>query len=325
MYEIRNLAVLTVLLLWGCTAPPTIKDAEDIVPDAQIVFGSVEVWSGDEQETWGVKFFGSNYFYLMMLPPDSTEAITYRLDKDGNFFWALEPGEYKLIGYHWANEGIQQTGNLDLTFVVAESGNDTYLGNIVFRNFGPYMLPVIDDQFDTVAAQFDTRFPARSGTAVKQLLEPAAPIGEYADMRDECHKDWNIDCDKRFQGVTPVAPKVSQSGFPTVGSLQPEFRWKPCGKQGISYDIVLYEAAAYALSGLTQTLYMKGRVVAYEEGLTEAHWQPDSPLRPDTRYFWSVRMRDGDTVSHWSTQSHSTFLLVYMSWGSGQWFQFKTS
>lgn len=108
-------------------------------------------------------------------------------------------------------------------------------------------------------------------------------------------------------------PKVTQSGFPTIGSLTPEFRWKPCPKQGVSYDFVLYEAATYSFDQMTP-LYMRGRVAAYEEGLVEARWQPDTPLKPDTRYFWSVRMREGDPVSHWSTQSHSTFLLVYMSW-----------
>ncbi len=318
-----NWSVLAALLLLGCSAAPTMKDAVDVTPDSRIAFGSAEVWSGDKQETWGMKWMGANHFYLVILPPGSDEAITYRLDDDGAFFWALEPGEYLLVGYHWSDEGVQQTGGIGSTFVVPESGGDVYLGTIVFHAFGPYLMPRFEDRFATLAAQYDARFPARRGTSVKLLLEAAEPVGNFANLRGECDEHWRIECDKRFQGITPIAPRVSQSGFPTVGSLTPEFRWKPCPKDGVSYDFVLYEAAAYSFDQLTP-LYMKGRIVAYEEGLAESSWQPDKPLRPDTRYFWSVRMREGDTVSHWSTQSHSTFLLVYMSWSAGQWFQFKT-
>lgn len=324
MYKMRYLAVMAALLLWACTPTPTMKDVETLTPEARLVFGSVEVWSGDEQETWGTGWLGSNYFYLMILPPDSNKAISYRLDKDGMFFWALEPGEYTLLGYHWANEGVQQTGSLGATFEVPKVGSDSYLGTIILRSLGPYMIPVFEDRYDVVAAAYDAKFPARRGTAVTQLLESPGPVGEFANVRDECHEDWSIECDKRFKGITPISPKVKQSGFPTVGSLTPEFRWKPCPKGGVSYDFILYEAAAYSFGDMLEPLYMKGRVVAYEEALGEARWQPKTPLQPDTRYFWSVRMREGDTVSAWSTQSHSTFLLVYSSWGTGRWFQFKT-
>ena len=323
MIAIRILTVLAALFLWGCTGAPTIKDAESVAPDSRIVFGSVEVWSGDEQETWGTDWFGHSGFYLMILPPDTDEAITYRLDKDGMFFWALEPGEYTLLGYHWLDEGLHRTGGMGTTFEVPAAGGDVYLGTIVIRAIGPYLLSMFEDRFDFIAAQYDAKFPVRRGTTVKRLLEPADPVGSFEATREECDEAWNIECDKRYKGVTPISPKVTQSGFPTIESLTPEFRWKPCPKQGVSYDFVLYEAATYSFDQAIPR-YMRGRLAAYEEGLTEARWQPDTPLKPDTRYFWSVRMREGDTVSHWSTQSHSTFLLIYASWGSGQWFQFKT-
>ena len=86
-------ALLAVLLTWGCSTAPTIKDVENVAPDTRVAFGTAEVFVDGEQETWGVKFTGHNYFYLLVLPPDTSEAISYRLDKDGAFFWALEPGE----------------------------------------------------------------------------------------------------------------------------------------------------------------------------------------------------------------------------------------
>lgn len=323
MITIRILTVLAALFLWGCTGAPTIKDAESIAPDSRIAFGSVEVWRANEQETLGTNWLGHSGFYLMILPPDTDEAITYQLDKDGTFFWALEPGEYTLLGYQWFDEGLQRTGGIGTTFEVPAAGGDVYLGTIVFREIGPYLVTLFEDRFDVIAAQYDAKFPVRRGTTVKRLLEPADPVGSFVATREECDEAWNIECDKRYKGVTPISPKVTQSGFPTIESLTPEFRWKPCPKQGVSYDFVLYEAATYSFDQAIPR-YMRGRLAAYEEGLAEARWQPDTPLKPDTRYFWSVRMREGDTVSHWSTQSHSTFLLIYASWGSGQWFQFKT-
>jgi hypothetical protein len=208
---------------------------------------------------------------------------------------------------------------------VPESGPSAYLGTIEFRGNVVYLVPKFEDKFDQVVKLYDTKFPDRQGTAVKQLMEAPQPVGSFAAYRGQCHDDWKIECDKRFRGVTPISPEVSKSGFPMSDTLRPEFRWKACARQDVSYDLILYEAAAYVLGGQNVPSYMKGRVVAYEEDLKEPRWQPDTPLKPDTRYIWSVRLRDGDTVSGWSTQSHSTFLLVYMSSGYGQWFQFKTA
>jgi hypothetical protein len=301
------------------------KDVEEIATDTNVVFGSVKVYEDDELQKWGVKFFGSNYFYLTILPPDSNEAITYKLAKNGTFFWSLPPGEYKLLGYHWQNESWQRTGYIDASFSVPDSGADTYLGTIEFRGNMVLLVPHFQDEFDDIVKLYDAKFPERKGTAIKQLFEPPQSIGNVVALRGQCHDAWGIECDKRFSGVTPTSPRVSQSGFPSVDTLKPEFRWNPSARQDITYDLIIYEAAAYAFGGMTTPLYMKGRVVAYEEGIRGPYWQPQTPLKPDARYIWSVRLREGNTVSRWSTQSHSTFLLVYMSSGFGQWFQFRTA
>jgi hypothetical protein len=318
-------AIFALLLFWGCAVPPTMKDVEEITADANIVFGSVEVYEDGELQEWGTRFFGYDHFYLTILPPDSNESITYKLAKGGTFFWSLPPGKYTLLGYHWSEDTGQRSGRIGASFSVPESGPSAYLGTIEFRGNVVYLVPKFEDKFDQVVKLYDTKFPDRQGTAVKQLMEAPQPVGSFAAYRGQCHDDWKIECDKRFRGVTPISPEVSKSGFPMSDTLRPEFRWKACARQDVSYDLILYEAAAYVLGGQNVPSYMKGRVVAYEEDLKEPRWQPDTPLKPDTRYIWSVRLRDGDTVSGWSTQSHSTFLLVYMSSGYGQWFQFKTA
>ena len=318
-------ALSTVLLVWGCSSAPTMKDVEEIGPDTQIVFGSTEVWVDEEQETWGTKFTGHNYFYLLVLPADSTEAISYRLDKDGVFFWTLEPGEYTLLGYYWQNLQTVRSGHIGATFVVPEDGPDVYLGSMVFSGNIVYLQPKLEDRFEQVSALYDAQFAARRGTAVKQLFEPPQDIGHFTAVSGQCHDDWKIECTKRFRGVTPITPAVSQSGFPETDSTLPEFRWQACGRQDVSYDLLLYEAATFNIGGALVPQYTRGHIVAYVEDIKEPRWKPDAALRPNTRYYWSVRLRDGSTVSRWSTLSHSTFLLIYASSGYGQWFQFKTS
>ncbi len=314
-----------LLFIWGCAVPPTMKDVEQIAAGDRVVFGSVEVYEDGEQEKWGIKFTGSNYFYLAILPPDSNEATTYKLAKDGQFYWSLPPGEYTLLGYHWQDLQAQRTGYIGVRFSVPETGPDVYLGTIEFHGNAVFLVPQFADKFDQVSRSYDTKFPSRRGTAIRQMIQAPQALGNFSAIRGQCHADWRIECDKRFRGVTPISPDVSQSGFPMADTLRPEFRWKACARQDVSYDLVLYEAAAYTVGGALMPSYMKGRVVAYEEGLKEPRWQSDTHLKADTRYIWSVRLRDGDIVSRWSTQSHSTFLLVYASSGYGQWFQFKTT
>lgn len=318
-------ALLSTLLFCSCAAPPTITDVDEITANTRIVFGSVEVYEDGKLQEWGTRFFGYDHFYLTILPAESSEAITYKLDDDGNFFWSLAPGAYTLLGFVWDSDTGQRSGRIGADFRVPASGNDAYLGTIVYRGNVAFLVPGIEDRFIQISALYDAKFPVRRGSAVKQLLEEPAPIGNAAAYRSPCHDSWKVDCGKRFQGVTPIAPEVRQSGFPATNDLMPEFRWKGCPRSDVTYDLILYEAASYAVRGAMVPSYMKGRVVTYVEDLARASWRPETPLKADTRYIWSVRLRDGDTVSGWSTQSHSTFLLVYASWGHGQWFQFKTS
>lgn len=312
------------LLLLGCATSPTINDVAEIKENTQIVFGSVEVYNNGKQETWGIKFTGHNYFFLTILPSNTNEAITYKLDKDGVFFWALPAGEYTLLGYYWEDHNEQRTGYIGAKFSVPETGPDVYLGTIKFQGINAFLVSQFLDKYDEIVKLYDTSFPSRKGTAVKQLLEPPQPVGNVSLYRDVCHDDWKIGCKKTFRGVTPISPEVTQLGFPKVKNLTPEFRWEPSAKQDISYDFILYEAAIFAVSGAVASLYMRGRVVAYAEDLKEPYWQPEGQLKPDTRYLWSVRLRDGNTVSEWSTHSHFMFLIVAMTAGYGQWFQFQT-
>jgi len=323
--RLTALAGVTFLFL-GCSVAPTMKDVEVLTADTHIVYGSVDVFGtkGKRQE-WGMGWTGSNYFYLMILPAGSSEAITYKLDDDGMFYWALEPGDYTLLGYHWAKGQEARSGHLGAGFNVSDTNVDSYLGSIVLQNIGFGLLPRIDDRFDLVAPLYDAKFPQRQGTSARNTVDMTTELGNVAAFRHQCDAAWGIECNDRFRGITPLSPECKKTGFPMTPSLQPTFSWQASINDEVTYDLVLYEAAAYSIGGMLKNSYIRGHQIAYIEGLEQTSWTPPESLRPDTRYFWSVRLRDGGTVSPWSTQSHFTFALVAWSSGSGQWFQFKTS
>jgi hypothetical protein len=314
------------LLVAGCATAPTMQDVEAVSADTHIAYGSVDVFSAKgKAQDWGTGWTGQNYFYVTILPAGSKDAITYRLDEDGMFYWALAPGDYTLLGYHWTKDQAQRTGYFGADFEVPAEGGDVYLGSIELRSIRIGLVPIVVDRFDEMAARYDAKFPARRGMSVSDVIEMPGTLGNVADYRHQCHEAWGIECSERFSGVTPVTPDCRKTGFPTIETLQPTFKWQASSRDDVSYDLVLYEAARYSISGAMGDDYMRGRRVAYVEGLQAPSWTPGTALRPDTRYYWSVRMRDGDIVSGWSTQSHFTFMLVAWSSGYGNWFQFRTS
>lgn len=317
--------MLVILLFAGCSTAPAIYDVETVAENTQIVYGTVDVYGAKgKRQKWGMGWTGHNYFYLTILPAESSEAMTYKLDKDGRFYWALEPGDYKLLGYHWERKGGVSTGHLGADFSVPGSGDDTYLGALELRSFRVGLAPSVEDRFDQAARHYDTKYPQRKGTSVKRLIEIGKALGSVGSYLHQCHADWGIECTDRFKGITPVSPECKSSGFPVTSSLQPTFSWQSSSRGDVTYDLVLYEAAVYRVGGQLVNSYMRGHEAAYVEGIRESSWTPATPLKPDTRYFWSVRLRDGDTVSGWSTQSHFTFMIVAWSSGYGQWFQFRT-
>ncbi len=310
-------------LMGSCGTSTVIRNTEEISADTHVVYGSVEVWTDKGKEKWGVGWLGESNFYLMILPETGNEAFNYRVDKDGQFFWSLAPGEYTLLGYEWHKNNEKRSGEIDATFEVLEEGGDQYLGALEFRGNQFLLRPAVLDRFEDGQSVYDRKFPTRRGQSVKSLLAFAPPTGNFESISGQCNECWQIDCSKRFSGVTPTAPEVSAKGFPAIGTLTPEFSWSGSPRAEVTYDLVVYEAAVYRQDSITRS-FVKGRRAAYIENIDGTSYKLDAPLEPDRKYYWSVRMRDGNHVSRWSTHNHFMFALVYMSSGYGQWFQFQT-
>lgn len=313
---------LAVLALGGCASAPRMEDVDDLAPGATVAFGTAEVVVDGKVQKFG-SIWTRNDFFLLVLPEDSDEAISASVRDDGRFYWPLDPGRYTLLGYAWLEGGSRMTGPVDGYFVVPESGEDVYIGHLAFVGPKQNLEFLLRDTYDEARTAYEARFPQRAGRSVSGLLKPEERIGNYTRVVGPCAEQWGVDCSGRYAGVTPTGPASGTSGFPLVETTTPEFRWVACGLPGAHYDVAVHRVAKYNVGGV-KDLLTRGHLAAYAEDLATPYWKPDTPLDPDTRYFWSVRMRDGDTVSGWSTERQSTFLIVYSSWSFGNLFEFRT-
>jgi hypothetical protein len=116
-----------------------------------------------------------------------------------------------------------------------------------------------------------------------------------------------------YKGIKPIYPEVGHPNMPkVVDSLQPTFQWEPLPERGATYDFIVYECIKEEdfLKGPRRAL---GREVYYREGLNETKHKIEEPLKPDSEYFWSVRLRHGQYASSWSLYDYDFFweLLIF--------------
>lgn len=309
-------SILALVFTSDVVSAQRIRDVEKASVDTRIVYGSFDLFEMGEPET---KRHGT----LVILPSDANRALTYRVSdsENGVFYWELDPGDYIVIGYLWGEGRQIRRAYIQRNLSVPRSGGDIYIGTIEAHVDEINLQMQVHDQFDQISRIYDTKFPARQGTSQNLVLADPQPIGNFVSIAYQCNLDWGIECDDRFQGVTPVTPTVSEYPgiWPKVENLTPEFSWVPSTSAGVTYDVIVYEAA-----NLRGPVFMRGRVIAYEEALVEPNWRPQTPLQHDSRYYWSVRLRRGDIVSGWTTQGFALFAIVTYASGSGQWFQLRT-
>ncbi len=320
---LRLLTPLLVLLLSACVPSQTIKEVETPISGQSIVFGSLEVIEDGERKSWGMSWSGGEVFRLLLLAPGSDTAMIYTLDKSGEFNWSLAPGEYTLVGYELARGAHIRSGRLWSRFQVAEGSAGVYLGKLtVSLNKGRFLFSV-KDEYARAAAAFRKRYPSIDGAPQKADLQMDGGIGHYTGLSHICAQGWGIECSKSFTGIEPLQPSMEAGKFNTLESLTPHFQWKPSNDPQVSYDLLIHEVVRYSRGGM-DTQRMPGRVAFYAENLQQPSLQLQQPLTPGREYYWSVRLRRGDTVSTWSTYSRFAFYLVAWSAGYGQWFSFAT-
>jgi len=322
---IRLLSLLSIFIVTvGCETAPAVQDVEQPEVGKSVVFGHVDVLVEGEIQKWGIGWTSSKYGYLIILPPDSNQAITYKIDDDGIFYWNFAPGEYQLLGFHYQKGNSYKVGIIGGSFSVPENTEAVYIGHVKINMVKGRYNTIVEDKLDELATSYKARFPGSTGGITQSLLQPPGKLGNFSGIVHECSEKWNVDCSGEFSGITPLTPVVETNQFIQTDTLTPVFSWKSAGNTEASYDLIVYEAAEYSKPGALINQMIKGRMVVYEEDLTEPTYKLKTPLKTDTKYYWSVRLRDGDLVSRWSSYSHSGFYVFYTASGYGQWFSFRT-
>ncbi len=307
------------------TVKQTVKP-EPLPAAEQTVFGRLELLvDGKNAKIGTISTFGLYGIAALVLPEGADTALVLSFDEQGWFAWKLKPGSYSLLGL------VSQSGNnirvmpVDARFIAEDGDTLVYIGHIRAESNGPrYSVGITDsDVTDEVRKRYGD-----AATPVKRLLQHADKLGTYASVRSVCDKAWGLPCTRELMGVTPIHPKVARgirgTTFGRADSISPTMKWKAAGTPDVSYDVAVWEAAAYRLPSKLHADYTPGQLALYEENLVASELALTTPLKPKTRYFWSVRARQGDVVSSWSRAGHSTFLVVAWTRGSGEWFAFET-
>jgi hypothetical protein len=334
--QFRTEAVLlgfaSAVLLSACAGMPTgVADEEAATPAAGYgrVFGRLQYTEHGREVRWGQAGFDTSALTLFVRSA-STRAMQYMpIEGDGRFYWPLQPGEYVIIGYqirrtNAAGVITTQTGRLMTAFSVPQAGQAVYVGDLrISADNAKYELTVLDRYADALEPNA-ARISASGFQPARLLMRPERPIGSYRRQTAICAIEWAIDCDKTYRGVRPLQPVGTEDGFPLVQGLRPALEWKPSSRPGITYDVAIYESLSFMFGLHGGVKELRGTRVAYAEALQEPRYVPEAPLEPGKTYEWTVRLRDGETVSTWSSTRYSWTILVAWSSGSGRGFGFET-
>jgi len=265
------------------------------------------------------------------------EALVHRESDDhgsasafgegGWFEWNLAPGDYVLASMYCTFKKTRYTLPLDLRFKVG-ADEDHYIGHLGFDFAKERFQHVAFGSKESEAVdEFARRHPGSPAIGRQLAVRDVGP-GTYDKMYSVCGARWKIECSRASQGVEPTNPPIDHGlrglGFTNVDSLTPKLQWKPVVAPDVHYDVVVWEAVRYESPIGMRDLYEPGRVVFYEQDLATSEVTLSESLKPGTKYFWSVRLRQNGEVSTWSTAGQTLILIVFNSWTSGQWFALKT-
>ena len=280
-------------------------------------FGRMVLVEEGKEKAFGL--FTELSIFIWSAKTDEIQRIRF-LGDDG-FYWALKPGDYAIAAFIHAGS----SGRLWLTFSVPEPGQAVYIGDVRLAVDKARYGFAVADNYSEALKKVETRLQEAQMEPMKSLARTEGRLGTYKRTLGICAKDWGIACGRTYQGVEPLLPQDTTEGFPTTSTRTPLFEWKPSKTDGVTYDIAIYESVTLAgFDAVPGARRQRGKLAAYAEGLQEPRFQLSTPLQPDRKYMWSVRLRNGDTVSSWSVSSYFAFFIVGWASGSGAWFGFST-
>jgi hypothetical protein len=275
---------------------------------------------------WGKVFYKKPF--LVLLSPTSDVASTYDIKDDGKFFWALSPGDYTILGFsNRANPNSQLP--IKANFTVPADKKCMYIGDFLLVTQGPRLIYGVENHSQIAISDFKARFPHIEEIPAVDIMKKETHLGSYESIQGICRPKWAMDCEnnhsgKFFYGVIPINPEASVKKFnEKANSLTPSFEWQPSPQKKLTYDLILFEAIAYYYDG-SKKLYIPGKLILLKEDIKEPNYKLETELKPGTNYYWSVRLREVNEVSTWSSFGFFYFYVIGFAGASGQWFTFST-
>jgi len=314
---IKSAFVILTLVLGGCASTAFKGDVETLSPDQATVIGKVEVVKDGEPHKLNV--LGMSGFSLWVSGANDAQVVNYGIKDPGVFFWNLQPGEYLILGFAGAGLG---EGALRVNFTVPPKAKILYIGDLLLSSRGGYYSYALKDNFASGVEAFRVKFP-NTQIVPERAIARIEQTGTFEQTTGICGTEWGIECTRSNVGVEPIYPELPRNA--TVDSLTPILKWTPSSQAGVTYDVVVYEEQKIPRNflGVIEDS-LPGRRVHYTQGLTQPTLKLRSSLQPGRTYFWSVRLRRGETVSTWSTFGFFDFFIVGWTSGYGQWFTFST-
>lgn len=106
----------------------------------------------------------------------------------------------------------------------------------------------------------------------------------------------------------PISPELGSTVadfYQVIDTLQPVLRWKDSKSEGQTYDVAVWESPSQApdksIAGTPLKQRKWGKQIYYSQGISQNYFKISKPLKPNTCYHWSVRVRTGNKVTEWAT------------------------
>lgn len=98
----------------------------------------------------------------------------------------------------------------------------------------------------------------------------------------------------------PIMNYSFGSRYETINTLNPELKWSDKRKPNQTYDLCLWETSYNSVKDVDFSNGQSWGTPVYSvNNISENVHQVTLPLKPDTLYNWSVRLREGSTVGAW--------------------------